>query len=429
MLLILGTQELYLEQEFLMGEGVQLLLQKDYLLTIMLLLKKLPIKTISQCRWVSKTWYDYILHPLFAQLHHVRAVQNQSICAVFRGPRKLFYLIEHDYFDNFRRHVIAILLKFRELRQTFWAHDTYNVYDVVGCINGLICFSPEGGDNFWALPYYICNPITGEYIKIPLSPHNYIDPLGSGIGFDPISNDYKVICILGSISMVKNESWNEEWWVNSPSRVTTVSEQWVNPVNKIEDKGEIDIDEQTVVEVYSLGSATWKKLLINDVYVSGMIQSTVFVNGCLHWIAYIPDAVILSFNVATEEFKIIQLPPHENDNERGLMIIREHLCFLHGFSCGSKDVWLMTDYGVEDSWTKEYTIKLEYGYLPVGGSHEVIELWNGKLLSLNGEERLGYYDPEKKLFKRITIHNLARKKVELPIFQVGSLISPKNIRN
>ncbi|PIA51009.1 hypothetical protein AQUCO_01100075v1 [Aquilegia coerulea] len=98
------------------------------------ILLRLPIKTISQWRRLSKTWYDLVLNPRFATIHYAKAPQNHTIYAVIHDWNNTFYLIDHECFDN--RNVSAVSLQC----QTSRICRKFYCYEVVGCVNGLVCF-------------------------------------------------------------------------------------------------------------------------------------------------------------------------------------------------------------------------------------------------------------------------------------------------
>ncbi|KAF9609933.1 hypothetical protein IFM89_019336 [Coptis chinensis] len=81
------------------------------------ILSRLPLKTISHCRWVSKKWYNLVLHPCLAELHFAR---NNLLCAVYhdRGEGKS-YLIDPECFINFETSVTAYDLQLKGLPENF----------------------------------------------------------------------------------------------------------------------------------------------------------------------------------------------------------------------------------------------------------------------------------------------------------------------
>ncbi|XP_026428214.1 F-box protein At2g23160-like [Papaver somniferum] len=62
---------------------------------------------------------------------------------------------------------------------------------MVGSCNGLACFRARGIDRF-----LICNPLTGESIFHPEFLEGIYHSVGSGFGYCPSTNSYKVVTIF-----------------------------------------------------------------------------------------------------------------------------------------------------------------------------------------------------------------------------------------
>ncbi|KAL3538279.1 hypothetical protein ACH5RR_001645 [Cinchona calisaya] len=83
------------------------------------------------------------------------------------------------------------------------------------------------------------------------------------------------------------------------------------------------------------------------------------------------ETVILSFDFNQEVFKEIALPNYENGKQEVVKFVGAFKGSLSVFISsplsrtkrGSKyfDLWVMKDYGVVDSWTKMFTIKIDGG--------------------------------------------------------------------
>ncbi|XP_026442781.1 F-box protein CPR1-like [Papaver somniferum] len=94
----------------------------------------------------------------------------------------------------------------------------------------------------------------------------------------------------------------------------------------------------------------------------------VFVNGASHWLADTYPVrsnnkfsqVLLSFNMAEEVFSELPLLEIFNDNHKfehkRMDVLDGFLCMLCSHSRVGFEVWMMTRYGVRDSWTKHYAI-------------------------------------------------------------------------
>ncbi|XP_057784857.1 F-box/kelch-repeat protein At3g23880-like [Salvia miltiorrhiza] len=251
----------------------------------------------------------------------------------------------------------------------------------------------------------VCNPITREVIKLdlPSDPQNsFSDVSGFGFGTSKITGQYKVVCIHSK-----------------------------------------PYDDKLDCHVYTLGTGSWRRLVnVNPyMYHSG---SGAFVNGNLHWIATIGEASWIScFDVETECFSFFKAPPH---HAHGLPFIRGRsisassgclwFCKVaseYEFDIGRCEltIWIMKEYGVDESWSMEYVIPLDDGMWIVD-TIEVCE--NGDLLMLgtvyfskrlaNFSERLFYYSNKTKTIQMIDLFGSDR--VECGVF-TPTLVSLKTL--
>ncbi|XP_026390904.1 F-box protein At3g07870-like [Papaver somniferum] len=118
------------------------------------------------------------------------------------------------------------------------------------------------------------------------------------------------------------------------------------------------------VEIYTLGSDSWKTSMSCIPYKLSGEEPGVFVNGALHWLAntftsnnnYKPR-VIVSFDLEEEIFKEIPLPEEvrmDDFDYRFVDVLRGCLCLLCSVSKVGFVIWEMKNYGVRKSWTKLY---------------------------------------------------------------------------
>ncbi|KAF9618143.1 hypothetical protein IFM89_000259, partial [Coptis chinensis] len=254
--------------------------------------------------------------------HHYTAFSNP--CAAFISCNHKSYLIDPECFRNLKRQATAYKLHLKKLKKNFRAPNLWTRFEVVGTVNGLICFSPEKFD-------YICNPITRDYVVAPKSPMIHSTHIGSGFGFDALHNQYKVFRL--HYARHSSESGH-------------------------------------IVQIYM---------------------------------------VILSLNVATEKFSIIQLPSLVNDRLScyELMVLGEHLCVTVPDFLG-RGTWVMKEYGQLGSWVKEYLFTEEcFPLLPRMYGHEKMELRNNELvMSRTRSGKLGYYHTGKKVFDYVIVRNV-----------------------
>ena len=208
---------------------------------------------------------------------------------------------------------------------------------MVGSCNGLVCLAQRVKLSTASDAIYLWNPSIRKFKRLPDSCSNGQD-FGFSIGFGSLSktNDYKVVKL------------------------------WGTPV---------------VAEVYTLSSDSWRKVEIwlrSKVVVSGIEPSLspLFFSGALNWIAYHSEGevefqdptMILSFDVDNEKFGEMALPAGDKLSEHSLFVFKGNLAFI---SCGYPEndddlqsdsrcfIWVMRDYGVDESWNKLFSIRSE----------------------------------------------------------------------
>ncbi|XP_026377747.1 F-box/kelch-repeat protein At3g06240-like [Papaver somniferum] len=162
---------------------------------------------------------------------------------------------------------------------------------------------------------------TNEYKELPKSRNKPVDRIISSyaFGYDYSSGDYKVICLfsMGDISLV---------------------------------------------DVYKMGPNSWKSTQVIPYVMDTQVESGMLVNGFFHWLGHRIDNfsdVIISLDISIERFQVLQ-PPNIHLVKRWLSVgvLKECLCVLD--NCGvNVEVWVMQDYGVQESWTRHYTITHE----------------------------------------------------------------------
>ncbi|XP_057784885.1 putative F-box protein At3g51171 [Salvia miltiorrhiza] len=174
-------------------------------------------------------------------------------------------------------------------------------------------------------------------------------------------------------------------------------------------------DDKLDCHVYTLGTGSWRRLEgIPFNYHSG---SGAFVNGNLHWLATIGEdsSWISCFDLETECFSFFKAPPYHAQELpfiRGTTISAMSGCLWfckvaseyesYGGRC-ELTVWIMKEYGVDESWSMEYVIPIDDGSTYVDPI-KVFE--NGDLLMLVTvyfSERLFYYSNKTKTMQSIDL--------------------------
>ncbi|XP_026451904.1 F-box protein CPR1-like [Papaver somniferum] len=243
---------------------------------------------------------------------------------------------------------------------------TDNVIQLWGSCNGMVCIYPSGTGS--GIIFCLLNPATREY-RVTRTPTKPLFLCLCGLDYDRQADDYKLI--VGD-----------------------------------------DFDGyrfSSEVQVYSLTSNSWKTIPTIPYTFPYSRVSGVLLNGYLHWLALSENSskVIVSFDLSDERFKEVQLPEF-------FWKYDEYLIESLGVSKGclgllvNHEVWLMLDYGVEESWTKSYIITHESIVKGLFFSPLIWSFENGKLLFLSSGT-LVLYDPEDESAREPNVHNIAFK--------------------
>nr|POE85753.1 f-box/kelch-repeat protein [Quercus suber] len=210
-------------------------------------------------------------------------------------------------------------------------------FQLVGSANGLFCLYDENRFILW-------NPCIRKFITLPNPSVEF--PCYLAFGFDSRTNDYKVVRIA--------------------YRSNTRYEGAKPPL----------------VEVYSVSEGSWRVTSAGDSYppkitIRNWHPEAASLNGAVYFVANDwgnTSSKVLSFNLGDEVFRMISLPNGKSGLYahiftsvfKGLLslICYEQWHMDEHYSCS---IWVMKEYGVVDSWTKQFTIDLNMGYWKVLG--------------------------------------------------------------
>ncbi|PQM38200.1 F-box/kelch-repeat protein [Prunus yedoensis var. nudiflora] len=332
---------------------------------------KLPTKSIIMCKSVCKTWYSLISDPAFAKLHFaqaeaypmVRPVDRRSVsrnlylvepedssgfdlkdhdcnrCRVHMNLSKYkFPLCHPEELLNYHRNGIVmptkrtVCIKITQIDENnynlvncsngfaYIMQYDHNNYNLVNSCNGLLCLSYFLGNH----PAAVCNPITGEFINLPRGPKHEkaVTLIGSGLGFSPRTNEYKVMRIL--------------------------KERTPDP-NK-------------VAEIHTLGTGSWKSVGTAPCSDSELSFPTC-VKGMLYWLWHKwPCCSVISFDLDTEEFLSVPSVPfgRVDGGEMSMGDLGGSLCLCKAESFDI-NVWVMDDSGSQKLWKKKVSIRTAAG--------------------------------------------------------------------
>ncbi|KAL8458060.1 hypothetical protein ACS0TY_035801 [Phlomoides rotata] len=288
---------------------VSLDLIEDVLLEIFL---RLPVKTLVRFKCVCKHWHTIIESQSFVKQHFSQRSNQERL------------LVRH-YKRNEDLHAYALFVDdicsgFEEPAHLQMPN---MILELLGPVNGVFCLVGQSRD------LALLNPATRQLKPLPELPEVIVDPhllfLDNvlGFGLDPLSGDYKVISV---------------WYL------------WNRSV--------IAPDCHPITFVYNLGSDSWR--ILEDV---GCFESSyracrsicnTYTNGVYYWTMEFSNtnvAAILSFDMATEKFKEIQVPDCLKSKIGHLTVHNDSIALL-SYQLERNDlceVWLMEK---EGSWNR-----------------------------------------------------------------------------
>jgi F-box interacting protein len=307
------------------------------------ILSRLPVKSLIRFKNVSRTWSSLISCP-----HFIAAHLNFTLPNTHHPP----YLLFRHYNDRHKNERFTLpssddpiprtLSQEMEENGVFFAypsdfielpfpHKSINQsFSIVGSANGLLCLniSYKDGYVFW-------NPSIRKAISLPdpsirFSSHGqFLHSLG--FGYDPTTDDFKLVRVV---------------------YLEGVTETVLPPV-----------------EIYTLRTGAWRFVTApGPPYVVDEWPLSVFVNGAVHWLAHTPwnkgdfRNVIVSFDMGAEAFHEMDLPESLQGSEHLNVTVAVLDGLLALAPCNgwwgeeSHSVWVMKEYGVVESWTKQFDV-------------------------------------------------------------------------
>ncbi|KAM7497707.1 hypothetical protein LguiA_022121 [Lonicera macranthoides] len=361
-------------------------LPQDALIDI---LTRLPLKNIVQCITVCKSWYALITSPNFRNTH-----LNLSI------SKKESRLLIRESVEKARTGIDNVQSG-KEYFSVHWDDETFDGYAkfdfpyssftgylrIVGSCNGLVLFSDDRVCGTKTL--YLWNPSIRKFVTLPRpivtsSSHGaYMHTVGFGFH----ANDYKVVRV---VHLLREEQGG---------RITVPPE----------------------VEIYELSTGSWRTISVGK-FSCVILQCgpQAFLNGVVHWFGTIRNKgkrktsqLIVSFDMKNEQLGSMMLPAcaeHYWDWEMRVAVYGDLLSLIHKpkdeVSCY---IWVMKEYGVEKSWSKQFTIDLKQ----VNFAREYFFRENGDILMAPSRGSTPYYyadgnlisyDPNSKQIKRLRVH-------------------------
>ncbi|KAH7858557.1 hypothetical protein Vadar_025260 [Vaccinium darrowii] len=364
------TQE-FLELE-IKGKAIAHQLPEDLLMDI---LSRIPAKSLLQWKSVSKYWYSLIENPSFISLHHTRAQPND--CLFLR--RRVV---------NVNQVALALMAsptEFGNLNLSFSGRHFGDMQLSDSC-NGVLCLQNKS-------EIVICNPAIRESRLLPLPFRQTGRSSYLGFTFDPKANDFKAIkfvtrnCHPCDILTLPRQAM-EEHFQNHETECKCPLRPVCFPN----------------VYVYALSTDTWRQTdaVVPDYCIYHVHQSyrCTSSDGVFYWLAHDHGDDVMHicvFRTFEELFERIPLPGHFRlKSLNNICLLKDSLVLVMSDSFGQRrvdrvdtrfDIWVMDEYGVQESWTKKYTVGPFLGCYDALGFRPNVEVL---LMRCNYREMVSY---------------------------------------
>ncbi|KAJ6729260.1 hypothetical protein OIU85_020210 [Salix viminalis] len=365
------------------------------------ILSRLPITSLVKFKCVCRAWRAMAVDPQVVNLYSSCSTQDTDPCVILHSDfpiRNNLYFVDFAADDDEKDKVKRLQAPFSSRMPEF---------EVVGSCNGLLCLA----DSLYNDSLYIYNPFTGGYKELPKSLQYPDQEVVFGFGFNPKTNEYKVIRIV--------------YYRNGHGSYPR-SRRVIYPLSQ--------------VQILTLGCPVWRSLGKVSYRLVRRASETL-VNGRLHWVSRPcrnkPARRLVSFDLTDEQFREVPKP-----DCGGLNRCDYHLAVLGGclsvaVYCNYRrlEIWVMKEYNEKGSWVKEYKIG---AYMPKGLKQNLdrpLKIWknassrrvvralcvlkNGEILLEYKNRVLVSYDPKKGKFKDIDLQGTP--KWFQAVVHVGSL--------
>ncbi|XP_026416032.1 F-box/kelch-repeat protein At3g06240-like [Papaver somniferum] len=293
------------------------------------ILLRLPLKSILCFKSVCKSWNALLSSRNFIKDHLNLSTKNHH-----RNTKIMIGVYDYDYMqdaddifysiDYASTLCGAVLMNYPNDNNNNAITHT-NRHLIVGSSNGLILLLASDSEKL-----FLWNPSTREYKEIIRAPAPEESLLSYGFDYDAKTDNYKLVGIATGQS---------------------------------DDDGELD----NFSEVYLYIAGSWSRRQ-NIPYVYSDVTGGVLLNGVLHWLGEAVhwsgdtatrEKTIISFDINTEKFIGLPLPEETMTYPEEIFdvqVLGDSLCLTSGVRDVRVDVWVMQNYGVRESWTKQFTI-------------------------------------------------------------------------
>ncbi|KAL2547741.1 F-box protein [Forsythia ovata] len=359
---------------------------------------RLPIKSVLQSRFACRHWRLLTHDPYLVNMHLSQALISQRLCLILHSDDPIRNQLHFAEFSD-----VGDIQTVRKIDTPFAS--SMPEFSIIGSCNGLLCLV----DSLLSDTIYIYNPFTRDYKVLPNSTVFEDQNVIFGFGFNPINKDYKVIKIV-----YYHKTYNLD--ILMPSRRL------------------MDISSQrSDVQIYNLGSNEWRSIGEAPYIIDKRSLPGVLVSGRLHWLSRLGkyngryNRIIISFDLSDDSFREIPKPGGSKIWVHFIVVVLG-CCLsvavpLPGGN-GAVEIWVMKEYGVQESWVKEFTLgayiprfihpqfqrsfRLRKNFLTVKLLRNLCLLKNGEILVEYRGGNLVSYNRDTRIFKELSFRGMSR---------------------
>ncbi|KAJ4848476.1 hypothetical protein Tsubulata_032237 [Turnera subulata] len=247
------------------------------------ILLRLPMKSVVRFRCVSTSWCTLLSDPHFIFKNFLLCSNDDDddvIDGIENNKNSSYMLL--TYKDATTMKFMSAFLSQDTLDVCLTKDFPHRMY-IVGSCNGLVCLCSFEVYTIW-------NTATDETKVVPefqviRPPSTRASTSNHGFGFDPKTNDYKIVRIVDLHLDIDGYNYAD--------------------------------DRYREAQVYSLKNDSWK--ILDDAFFASVEGTPLWIltysygietNGALYWVAIGEEShdTLVSFDISSEEFKHFQLP-------------------------------------------------------------------------------------------------------------------------
>jgi molecular chaperone HtpG len=298
----------------------------------LVILSKLPLKSLFRFCCVRKSWSVLFQNPYFMDMF-----------------RRNFSSMDHSYYNDASIILYhtpshygspAVLYSlFGERVENIVKLDWPNPLDYTffyprgsGSVNGIFCMEGMMRESYRDKKLVFWNPATREFKVIPPSPFAVESPYWHpfiefyGFGYDQVRDDYKVI-----------------------RRIFFSEDDWERSDDELPD---------TLWEIYCLKSNKWRKLDLNmPAYYRSTVGAQMYTDGVCHWWN---REYLVSFDLSNETFVKTFIPSNIDYFDSTTAIVNRSLFVLNGsigliskyHETSTFHISILGEVGIKESWIK-----------------------------------------------------------------------------